>query len=61
MSVTSLHVKGKVVRTPDNIHHTFFFASKTLFDFIMFMKHADGCSEYKKIPDELSRTVFIHF
>ncbi len=25
-----------------------FFASKTLFNFILFMKHADGCSEHNK-------------
>ncbi len=38
-----------------------FLASKTWFNFIMFMKHADGLLWAQQISGEVSRTVFIHF
>ncbi len=38
-----------------------FFASKTWFNFIKFMKHADGCSEHNHISDEVSRTILSTF
>ncbi len=38
----------KVLEHPTDLKILTCFASKTLFHFIMFMKHADGCSEQNK-------------
>ncbi len=49
-SIPDHTVVAKIVRTPDRSENIdwYFFASKTWLNFIMFVKHADGCSEHNK-------------
>ncbi len=59
--IYSIQWWSKLLEKPDRSENIDLFCLQTLFNFIMFMKHADACSEYNKYQMKRVVQFLIHF